>query len=67
MKPVEGLKVSKPPLHEKLSKAATVYMTEDKGPFRCGNCDWYHTNNTCELVEGKIMAGDCCNLYEKKD
>jgi hypothetical protein len=64
-KPLDGLKSIK--LHEKVSKVSSGFMTEDQGPFECGRCDWYHTNHSCELVDGTINPKDCCNLFKSKD
>jgi len=30
----------------------------------CGNCKYFVENNTCELVKGKILYEDICNLHE---
>ncbi len=66
-KVIEGLKAATPALHEKLTKATVVYMASDQGPFRCDGCDMWIAPEGCELVEGKIDPGGCCNDYQKKD
>jgi len=30
----------------------------------CGNCKFFVQNNTCQLVKGKILYEDICNLHE---
>lgn len=47
----------------KSSQAAVVYMTGDRGPFRCNHCEYFSTPASCKLVSGTIDPKGCCNLY----
>ena len=58
-------KNSESKLHEKLTKATVVYMDSKQGPFRCDKCDFWHSPNSCELVEGEIDPAGCCNDFKK--
>jgi hypothetical protein len=48
----------------KSTKQAVVYMTGDKGPFRCDHCEYFQVPRACKIVEGSIDPKGCCNLYE---
>ncbi len=63
--PLAKLKDSQPEQH-KTSKAASVYMEGDQGPFKCSHCKEFEAPNGCEIVEGLIDPEGCCNLYVKK-
>jgi hypothetical protein len=61
---------------------ATGFVTADKGPFLCGNCNYFkqdfcgeeHVMEDPELQAKKlkngripVTRGDCCNYFEKRD
>ena len=59
-KPLEGLKLARA---EKSSQSTVVYMTGDKGPFRCDHCEYFYPPHECSKVSGTIDPAGCCNLY----
>lgn len=40
------------------------YMGPDKGPFKCGHCEYFQAPASCSKVSGIVDAEGCCNLYE---
>lgn len=49
------------------SDPSANYMGPDKGPFKCGHCEYFMAPNACQKVQGPIDAEGCCNLYEMND
>lgn len=40
----------------------------EDGPTKCGTCEYFlRKEHACQVVEGKIEAGGCCNRWEEED
>lgn len=51
---------------EKVPQPNAGYMGPDKGPFKCGNCEFFDpTDSDCHIVAGKVDAEGCCNMFTK--
>lgn len=47
-----------------LGKLAVRYRRAGAGGPRCGNCAMFHPRlQTCDLVAGRIRAGDVCTRW----
>lgn len=52
---------------QKVSQPTSGYMGPEAGPFACGHCVHFTQPGSCEIVQGDIDPGGCCNLYESAD
>ncbi len=54
------------PQTNRLAKSSpqVVYMGPEKGPFKCGHCEYFQSPSQCQKVAGMIDANGCCNLYQ---
>ena len=41
-----------------------AYMGPEKGPFKCGHCEYFESPSSCRKVDGAIDPNGCCNLYQ---
>jgi hypothetical protein len=55
-------------LHLIYTKAQVGYQHPAKGEDHCGTCKHFEVRrkNGCEIVAGKILAGDWCKKYAEK-
>lgn len=51
----------------KTDQRAAGYLPPSQAPFRCGSCEYFSAPSACRLVEGRIEAEGCCNLFSKDE
>lgn len=49
---------------DKIPPDLAGYQGPEKGPFKCGNCDFFTAaDSTCHVVAGPVDAEGCCNNF----
>ena len=50
-----------------MSKQSVRYRQARLGTKRCASCAMFHPRTrTCDLVQGRILAGDVCDRWVKR-
>lgn len=48
---------------DKVPQQYAGYKDPEKGPFKCGNCDFFDPAGLCHIVAGKIDPEGFCNNF----
>lgn len=53
---------------KRLHSPLVNYFGPDRGPFRCGNCEYFKAIGQCDhpQVRAPVEYGGCCNLFSNK-
>lgn len=49
-------------MKKKATKKQAGYISAQPA-IRCNSCTFYHKSGHCEVVQGKVEAYGCCNLW----
>lgn len=71
---IKGLKAAKPSEGDSAGPVPKhdIYADASKGPFKCSNCEYYPSPNTCnepymvKLRGPKVEPEACCDLFEAR-
>lgn len=48
------------------TKSEADYRISSDADVRCGKCEHFQDDNSCEIVSGVIDEDDVCNYYEEE-